>query len=150
MAFGGEATLGVLVMSEALEEGFRLTERAITIFIKEKEMPHFASGPDLVFAVQVEADLGMSQEAIPWRRPVPPQISKEIHHHDGAKERRVPQGQPANGAEMLLELRGRAGTQCEVPTVMRPRRHLIDQKSFVLKKKEFRGHDPTRVKGLCE
>ncbi len=44
LAFGSEATLSVLVMSEALKEGFRLVKCVIAIFTKEKEMAHFASG----------------------------------------------------------------------------------------------------------
>ena len=98
----------------------------------------------------MESDLGMSQETIPRRRSVAPQVAKKIDHHDGAKERRVPQWQPANGAEMLLELRGHTGAKREVSAVMRPRSYLIDQKGVVLKKKQFHCHESAVIKSFCE
>jgi hypothetical protein len=92
----------------------------------------------------------MNQEVIPSWRPVPPQIPKQIHHHDGAHEGGIPQGQPANGAEMLFELGRHAGPKREVATVMRPRSDLIDQQGVVLKKKQFHRHDSAVIKRLCE
>lgn len=73
-------------MGEAAEKSFCVMECLIRIFRQQKNMTHFSSWHGLVFSVEVKADLVMSEEAIPPGRSVPPQVSEEIHHHDGMHE----------------------------------------------------------------
>src|SRR5205085_7064670 len=112
---------------------------------KRGEMAHLAPRARLVFAVEVEFDVGRGAGPQPVGCALLPEVAEQIGHRGRTKLFGRTERQPADGAHLLLELTCHTSINCEVAGVMRTRCDLVDEQFLVACEKKFDAEDADNV-----
>ncbi|CAI0343201.1 hypothetical protein BO1005MUT1_210266 [Hyphomicrobiales bacterium] len=86
------------------------------------DMAHLAAGAGVALAVEVQMGAGLGQNLAPAQRGV----ADQILHLDPAPAGGISQREAADGADMLVELRGLRALARPMPGIMHAGRDLID------------------------
>jgi len=92
--------------------------------------------------------VGVGEGGLPVWFVRPPEVAEKIRHGGGAQEFGGTEGQAADGAELLFELRCHAGVDGEMAGVVGARGELVDEEGFVGLDEEFDTQDADYVERL--
>ena len=84
---------------------------------------------------------GNDSAAIQFGVPVVPEIAEKIGHRGRLQQIGRAERQPADGAQLLLELAGATGVERQMPGVVRTRRQLVDEQLAAAGHEEFDAQD---------
>src|SRR5918993_2828474 len=102
-------------------------ERMVHIGRQAIQVAHLPPGAGVRFSVEMQANPWMTQCLVPARLAARPEIAEKIDHRDRRQQPGPRQGEPAEGAQLLLELINRTGVEGVMAAVVWTRRHLIHQ-----------------------
>src|SRR3954471_9146318 len=95
-------------------------------------MAHLAAGAGFAFAVEMEVDATFGDEFGPALDVAADEV---LHHRVAAGEAGDARRQAADGADVLLELRGDRALDGPVAAVVHPRRDLVDDRAALAREK---------------
>src|SRR5690606_27072391 len=98
-----------------------------------RDMAHLAAGPCLGLAVEMQAEVALGQQSVD----AVDLVADQVLHGAVAMAAGVAERQAGNGADMLLELRHRAGGLRPVSGIVDARRDFVDEQSATLEHEEF-------------
>ena len=105
-------------------------------------MPHLPTGTRLRLAIQMQLHARIGQRRRPVRLAVAPHVAEQIRHRRRRAQFRGPERQPANGAQLLLELTRHTRVDREMPRVVRARREFVHEQFSRAREKHFHREQP--------